>query len=202
MSPDILRNKHRTRMSVQEIKFGGFGVQNTDTDSNEDEVRNDPRNHRVARAMTTNRRIVPMQKSFNNNFKPISPLKKYVGTVKGNKGSQGGLALSEFTEIEEEDSPAPRGRVSRRISKVDSTNMNGDKVKREYRDREDGGSSSPIRKRDSGRRKSRLENRNSVDVGSKNNSNLGTPVNPKKLQQTGDVPKLDIEMGQPGGDKE
>jgi hypothetical protein len=84
---------------------------------------------------------------------------------------------------------------------VDSP-LNTDKVKREYRDREDGGSSSPFRKRDSLRRKSRLDNVNSVDVGSRNVSNLGTPVNPKKLKQMKEIPKLDIEMRQPGADKE
>jgi hypothetical protein len=99
MSPDILRNKHRNRMSVQDMKLAGVGDQNSINDSNEKQVWTDPRNHRVARSMTEDKRFVPMQKSFNNNFEPISPLKKFVGTVKGNKGSQDGLALSEFTEI-------------------------------------------------------------------------------------------------------
>jgi hypothetical protein len=200
MSPDILRNKHRNRISVQGMKLAGVGDQNSINDSNEKQVWIDPRNHRVARSMTEDKRFVPMQKSFNNNFELISPLKKFVGTVKGNKGSQDGLALSEFTVIEEEGIPARRSRLSQGISKVDST-INTEKVKREYRDREDGGSSSPFRKRDSLRRKSRLDNVNSVDVGSRNASNLGTPVNPKKLKQMKEIPKLDIEMRQPSADK-
>jgi hypothetical protein len=201
MSPDILRNKHRNRMLVQDKKLAGVGDQNSSNDSNEKQDWTASRNDRVARSMTEEKRIVPMQKCFNNNFEPISPLKKFDGTVKGNKGSQGGLALSEFTEIEEEGGPAPKGQPSQGTSRVDST-IDADKVRREYRDREDGRSSSPFRKRDSLRKNSRLDNVNSVDVRSRNASNLGTPVNPKKLKQTKEMPNLDIEMRQPGADKE